>query len=244
MNSRPRAEFLVWEGIFKDFKEVPKDTNVFNTKDWEKQALNYLKKSKLENLKFQDYILPVVSSVISEKKTLKILDVGGGLGVHYWPIKKSTDKTLKLTILEKNNIVISGNKLWKNNKEVNFISSVNSNMSFDLIHFGSVIQYIDNWEQFIESILKVNCKFILFSDCFAGEIKTFVTAQNYYGSKIPTRFLNIKEFIGFMNLKKYQLIFKSEYDRTMLGKRDPLPLNHLPKKNQLKYAHHLLFKTL
>jgi hypothetical protein len=41
-----------------------------------------------------------------------------------------------------------------------------------------------------------------------------------------------------------RLVLDTEYDRTMLGKRDPLPLDALPEQYRLRYTHHLLFRRI
>jgi hypothetical protein len=52
-------------------------------------------------------------------------------------------------------------------------------------------------------------RFIMLSCLNAGDIETFVTYQNYYGSKIPVWFWNIREIIeAFRNLD-YSLIYQS-----------------------------------
>ena len=45
---------------------------------------------------------------------------------------------------------------------------------------------------------------------FLGNIKSFVTLQNYYESKIPHWFLNFNEFNEFMKNNGYKLKLKKK----------------------------------
>jgi len=94
---------------------------------------------------------------------------------------------------------------------------------------------------FIKEVTDLHPKYILISDAFAGDIPTFITAQNFYGRKLPFRFLNMVELTEYIENQGFKLILDTEYDRTMLGKRDPLPLDNFQENMQIKYSHHLLF---
>ncbi len=62
--------------------------------------------------------------------------------------------------------------------------------------------------------------------------------------KLPCRFLALDELAGFVAGQGMRLVLDTEYDRTMLGKRDPLPLEALPEQYRLRYTHHLLFRRI
>ena len=55
-------------------------------------------------------------------------------------------------------------------------------------------------------------KYVFFADMFLGNIKSFVTLQNYYESKIPHWFLNFNEFNEFMKNNGYKLKLKKKND--------------------------------
>ena len=118
-----------------------------------------------------------------------------------------------------------GNKLFKYNKRIKFLSELPKTVSgIDIIHVGSALQYVENWRKMLKEFVRLKPSYILFTDLQAGDIPTYVTVQNYYDSKIPVWFFNIsdiiKEFDGF----NYKLVFKSTFRGSFFEKeRDPVP---------------------
>ena len=127
-----------------------------------------------------------------------------------------------------------GNKLFKYNKRIKFLSELPKTVSgIDIIHVGSALQYVENWRKMLKEFVRLKPSYILFTDLQAGDIPTYVTAQNYYDSKIPVWFFNIldiiKEFDGF----NYKLVFKSTFRGSFFEKNGPSPIKS-PQKFRLK----------
>lgn len=72
----------------------------------------------------------------------------------------------------------------------------------------------------------------ILSGLTAGDIKTFVTYQNYY-TKIPVWFWNVDEIIDVMNDLEYKLIYKSLLASKYLGEVQPLPMENFPLEYRL-----------
>ena len=89
--------------------------------------------------------------------------------------------------------------------EITYIPILPSSGDFDLIYAASSFQYIENWQDLIEKFTSLDPQYILLADVFAGAINSFVTLQNYYGSRIPHWFLNLKELIDVFNKHGYRL---------------------------------------
>jgi hypothetical protein len=85
--------------------------------------------------------------------------------------------------------------------------------------------------------------YIMLSGLTAGDIKTFVTQQNYYGYKIPVWFWNINEVINELKKLDYELIYKSLLASDYLGKRQKLPMKNFPQKYRLPRKCNLIFKS-
>ncbi|MBL4581556.1 MAG: hypothetical protein JKY29_07040 [Gammaproteobacteria bacterium] len=76
----------------------------------------------------------------------------------------------------------------------------------------------------------------------AGDITTFATAQNYYGSKIACWFFNVEDLNSTMLQNSYSLIFKSSYFTKVYGVEQPYPLENFEEKYRVEYPCMLLFQ--
>ena len=109
---------------------------------------------------------------------------------------------------------------------VNFVSDI-SQLKYevpdlDIVHFGSVLQYFDDYVGTLtEIITQIAPRFIVFSDLMAGEIPTYVTVQNYYGLEIPFRFFNFSELNSFICKMGYRLCTKEFLKHDATGEYFP-----------------------
>lgn len=119
---------------------------------------------------------------------------------------KGFDK-IDYTIVESKQIV----EKFKNlNKSINYKTSIKQDVSFEIVNFCSVLQYINNWKKFLFNISKRKIKYLYLSDMFVGNIISFVSLQNYYQSKIPHRFINFDELNNYLLSLGYDLIQKKK----------------------------------
>jgi hypothetical protein len=93
----------------------------------------------------------------------------------------------------------------------------------------------------LEKFASYEPRLIMLSGLNAGDIETFVTYQNYYGSKIPVWFWNVREIIGALRNLDYNLIYKSLLESSYLGKVQPLPMGNFPPEYRLKRKCNLIF---
>lgn len=236
----------IWEGVYQDFAEVPSRGDGFKTSDWLESSRLRLDGIREAGCRYQEYLLPAIASVISaerEKSPLIVVDVGGGPGNGYPPLRAAIPSgAIDFHVVENTEVCTIGREAFSDNSELTFHNEIPELSFVNIIHLGSVIQYVDDWKSFLGKTIRLNPEYLLFSDAFVGPIPTFITAQNFYGMKLPCRFLSINELVGFVKGQGFRLVLDTEYDRTMLGKRDPLPLEALPEPFRLRYTHHLLFR--
>ena len=76
----------------------------------------------------------------------------------------------------------------------------------------------------------------------AGDIRTFATAQNYYGSTIACWFFNVEELSSTMLQNNYGLIFKSSYFTKLYGVEQPYPLENFKEECRIKCPCMLFFQ--
>lgn len=84
----------------------------------------------------------------------------------------------------------------------------------------------------------------MFLDILAGEIDSFTTCQLMFGSKVPYRFFNIKNFINTVEKLGYDLILHTNYHVKIKGRYGPLPTSHFPIGKRLKHSAKLLFRRV
>ena len=242
----------IWEGEFKTFLEATRKSKGkgFSGKKWKDSQLRdfetcikySLRKEKLPIIICYRYknFGSIIEKFFSKKKIIKILDYGGGFGLGFYYLRqnKSFDK-IDYSIVEKNEIV---DKFKKLNPNIKYKSHLNKRELYDIINFCSVLQYVKDWKIFINNISKTKTKYIYFSDMFVGNIKSFVSLQNYYKSKIPHWFINFNEFNNYLHSLGYILIQKKKMITKRLNKKTTLQMNNFSKKNRIKYTLNLLYK--
>ena len=76
---------------------------------------------------------------------------------------------------------------------------------------------------------------LIFVGALAGQIEPFVTVQNYAGSKIPVRLLNLDDFAQGMKRLEYRLLKKARHVSPRLGVEGFLPMDNFPKKYRIEH---------
>lgn len=248
-------EFNIWEGVYKNFNELPKYGDGFESTTWIERSIDKIKKtlklaqeekSITEDAIFNGSPLYSIASVLYyEKKHLKILDFGGGMGNSFVPLCTvlSNPNNLKYTVVEGTENCISAEEIFKNDDRISFLNHLPNDDNFDIIHISSSLQYIENWNELLTLLCKYKSKYFIFTDLPAGDIiESYVSLQNYYESKIPHWFFKLEDIIKEMNFHNYQLIYKSNFQANILGEFYNYPQDNFQKEYQIGYSKCLVFK--
>lgn len=129
-------------------------------------------------------------------------------------------------------------------KRLQFSSDLEDfNTSFDIIHIGSTLQYIEDWQGILKRLtIQFNPSYFVFSDLQAGEVPTFVSHQIFYGKKIPHLFLNIKAFENYLKDDlEFELMFKTKFSRPIMGQEEIFPNQSLPETHRIDRPLNLFF---
>jgi putative methyltransferase (TIGR04325 family) len=245
----------IWEGVYHSFSEVPVVGAGFDGEKWINSSLKKIVALRDEVEKnaplsptsnYREALLPLLAGLVyNECPGVKILDFGGGIGFTYYQTVYGLPQTgeLEYHIVERESACQAGRQFFgTTNNNLFFHSQLpQAESAFDIVHSGSALQYIENWKQLISQLCALSRRYLLLVDIPAGNIPTFVAAQNYYGAKIPTNFFNITEFLSVVRSCGYDLIFNSVYQPTILGVEQHLPMQNYEEKYQLKHACNLLF---
>ncbi len=240
----------IWEGMYNSFQEAPSNGSGFHGEIWINKSLEKITTIKKEfyekGCSFScgnNYVLPVVISTLYADK-IKILDVGGGVGFDYYTVSNSlySNQDFEFHVLDVEEICLAGSHFFKEESNIIFHSTLPENINtFDIIHLGSSLQYIEKWKYFLRKLCDLSPEYIVFTDLLAGNFNTFTSTQKYYNSKIPVYFFNIDEIISLLNENRYKLIYKSKHLATIRGVEQKLPLENFPKKFRLDHSLNCIF---
>lgn len=159
------------------------------------------------------------------KKEINVLDIGGGLKPCYFTLKNSLPHKIKCHVIEFENIVKGSKKIYENIEDLTYSTEFPKNMNFDVIYFGSSIQYFDNLNFLFEKIIDYKPNLIAFSyTSFAENHKTFTTGTYTFHRKFitPATIYNINDFIEFFSKNNYLLKHKSIMKKIDLSFQDSL----------------------
>jgi len=250
------STFYIWEGIYDSFQAANADTigpgfsgDIYRNKCLNIaqdcfSALNTGKPIPPFHKQRSTLLPPVVAMTLQRDSRLRILDLGGGLGIGYMTLIESiplASEKIEYTIVEIPEICTAGRELHSSSGLI-YLESLPSHGEFDLIHSASALQYIEDWQQVLRSLSNYGTQYMLLSDIFSGEIPTFVTLQNYYGSKIRHWFINIDELLDVISSIGYRLVMKSFVNSRRLEAEDFLPMDNFPKNHRLEHSLHLLLR--
>ena len=250
--------FQIWEGNYSDFQSAVADAKgagfngeIYRTRSLQAatECLAALKSDRPIPAfhKQRSTHLPLtVAMMLGNKKQLNILDFGGGLGIGYMTLVESIPADLnkiKYTIVEVPEVCQIGMELHSSG-EITYKTDLPTDAKFDLIHAASSLQYIEHWQGLFAKFATLKPEYILLSDVFAGAIKSYVTLQNYYESKIPHWFLNLNEILATSSSHGYRLVMKSYATSRRLDAEDTLPMANLSKNLRLTQSLHLLLQKI
>ena len=193
-----------------------------------RQNVNFLEKGVYKNVR-DIYALSIIVSQIGKKK-INILDFGGNLMPHVNLSNKIDIKNINIYIF---NPFSKNNKLKKKNLKIVTLKKYEQlqKIKFDLIYFGSVLQYIENLMILKKKIIN-NSKFVLIT-----HTPIILSKKNFKEVRKNESKL-IQKIHSFYELKKkifikFNLIFKSVNDFKFTGLR---------KNKKNTYSLNLLFK--
>ncbi len=174
-----------------------------------------------------EYSYPVLSSILlaaaKNSGKLNVIDFGGSLGSVYFQNRKfiSQFKEVSWNIIEQNNFVECGKKYFQD-EHLKFYRNIDEcfaskalNDYPNAILLSSVIQYLENPYQFLESeILSKGIEFLIFDlTGFHNEDRDVLTIQRVwpevYEASYPCWFFSKSRFFEVIG-KKYELI--EEFD--------------------------------
>ena len=250
-------EHFVWEGVHASFAEAGGEPDVFLSQRW----LDHVTAGARDTLKdaqtggfatlptrIHDYVLPVVTALAAAQRKegdcLAILDLGGGMAASYFQVAASLPGgagSLDFHVVENQGICDRTNDVLGSPSGISFHSTMPERDSFDIVHAGSSLHYIDDWKGALSTMARYRPTYLVLADVPAGDIPTFASVQNYYGRRIPVWFWNIAELLEAVEKLGYRLIYKSLYLASIRNVRTPKPMQNFDENHRLEHNCQLIF---
>jgi putative methyltransferase (TIGR04325 family) len=206
---------LLFDGVFDSLDQAKAKINsaengkslyrfVNNLKWIEKQKL--LLDAALSGKRIRNFSL---LNFIDRSKDLRVLDFGGGIGWGFQYASQLCDN-LSYFVLETSESNYIFEKYWATNKiKPNFISDHRDiKTGIDIIYVNSVLQYLENNDEFIDIINTYSPEKIIMDELVFSSSKEFYTLQNYWDTQIPYRFLNLNDLITDIENSGYKVLLK------------------------------------
>lgn len=187
---------------------INEDLEISKTKDFH----------KIEDFEFdiKHNLVPIIISILEDNKSL--LEIGGGDNPALLYIQKvNFNKNVYSTIIEKKSFVEKFNKIipseYKDKIEYKYNLTDVKNKKYDLVYFGSSLQYIVKHEELLKDLFKFDPTYIIVSRTFFNTLDEgdfFVLQSNITSNLFPYKMICLKKFINFLSGNSYQLIYNVE----------------------------------
>jgi putative methyltransferase (TIGR04325 family) len=213
-----------WKGNYINWNEANIKSSGYDTKNiLDKVRSSLLKVKKGEAVYERDSVIfdeiqyswPILSMLmfcaLKSGGRLDIIDFGGSLGSTYFQNKKFLDQ-LNLSswsIVEQSHFVEVGKIDFEDDKLkfFNSIEDCSKNNTPNIILFSSVLQYIEDPFELLDSVLKHDFDFILIdrTPFSRGKetIKLQIVPSNIYKASYPCRFFDKVLFLNYFEINGY-----------------------------------------
>lgn len=203
---------------FKTIKEIQlneQKIQEYINDDLEKSKSQIFLKPDDINFENKYSCVPIIVSML--KDNISILEYGGGDNPIFSYIKKTTTKNIYSVVIEKESFVKKFSKKIPNEfkNEIFYTDKIDNitDEKFDIIFFGSSIQYSSDHESLLKNLFKFNPELIIISRTFFNSLDEdfFVIQNNIPNNIFPYKMINFKNFIQFMKNNKYYLTFDATF---------------------------------
>tara|TARA_B110000027_G_C16113043_1_gene298742 strand:- start:1857 stop:2639 length:783 start_codon:yes stop_codon:yes gene_type:complete len=251
----------IYKNVYNTFDACNKKINLtfYKSQEYKKKqykiidkVINCLKKNLpiepffKQHTQYLNLLIPLI-----KKDKIKILDFGGGWGIGYANLIETTNKNvlknIDYHIYDLPDLCEIGEKKFKAKIKIKdklkFISDFSKiHKKYDLIFFGSSIQYLRNPIKILTNLLKKKIKYLLFIDLYLTNSNTFYSKQSHYNFEATHSFINIKKFENIFK-KKYEILSKSCSHTIRLNKIGFLDMSNFKKKYRIKNSLNYLIRN-
>lgn len=204
-------------GVFQSFAQAAKSAPKYAKTDYteqteEKSFHNFLSGF---STKIADYEYPAfyhLGNILAKNPQAKILDLGGGLGGHYFRYCHHTKTTPNWQVCEIAHKVKFGDQVISHFKASTLSFTQNPSEHYDVFFSSGAIQYVEQYRSLLHTLLHKNTggggvtHILLERIPIQNKSQTFVTLQNHGSFYHPQYVFNKKEFLIFFEKLGYVVI--------------------------------------
>jgi putative methyltransferase (TIGR04325 family) len=245
----------LWEGVYGSFAEARGDGTVFRSETWltklaERARVALARAASDDAIApvavTHDYALPYVAALAAKpEKMLRVLDFGGGLGASFLPLvgMLPEGQPLDYVIVENESVGKLGRRMFADDRRVSFRTDIPATGEcFDIVHCGSSLHYVDNWLEALAQFVDLQPTYLVISDLPAADNRTFVTAQQFHGRRIPVHFWNLREFVASAEAVGFELALKARFVGYHDAAGGVARFSHFGPEYRLDYFSQLIFR--
>jgi len=237
--------FQIFEGCFDSFQEAEGSLDFFESDSYMEKVLSRLRDALTKQPTTNDYILtPIAGALWAEKGDLTVLDYGGGAGISFLPLQDLPN--LRFDVFDNPSVCALGKQYVETLESKGHIKFHQSRETlaphYNLVHLGSVIQYVKEVSELLSFIASKDPDYILVSDTMVGTKRSFVTTANWHGHRHPHRFFSFADLIELFDRNSYSLSLKMPFIPEIAGVRSFYDMSNLPIDCRVDHALHLLFR--
>lgn len=243
---------MIWSGVYQTFQSIPSSGENHTSREWLERSLTRLSAVQSGSLTqpFEVFSsnpflpVPAILSVLQSGDRPRVVDYGGNLGqLGIWLKALCGLETLEWTVVERKDFLNNPFIQSSLPDGINFVESINEvGSGYNVLHFGSSLQYVDSLEDEFEEHLQANPPtWISIADFMGGEsIQTFSTKQKYFAGFLKSKFRNLSETVEFFERLGFGMISKT-------GSLNESNLRYFPELNlppecRIQYPLDLVFR--
>lgn len=211
-------------GVFEAFAQI-EDENPWMREPWIKG--NIAKLAALPEGHFstrrdgaipdQSHILLpalIINLMSRQKNDVNVLDIGGGTGFSYFPIKDylNDPELVRWLVFDPNPSLYWVGRGYKDDRarrnivdNIDFIDALPENNQVDIVHAAGTIEYVDDADGMVRSLVeRYQPECFTLTRVKGGSIEEYVTRQVVGGFSTPCRFSNVPRLIGLFQELGYR----------------------------------------
>lgn len=239
----------LWSGCYQSFAEVPASSNAYDGERWSQALMERTARWRrlaaardpLPPEPDRPSALPMVLGTLGSTG-ISVLDVGGGGANAYFHSRASVSvPSLQWTVVERP-VVCETVARSQVPREVRFVPEFPEG-TFDVVFFGSSLQYFDDWHGALRCAARATGRFLLLEDVPLVRAPTFAAAQRYFEGAIPAWFLNHEELLAVVREEGLHLAAWDRYRARILGQWTGFPMHNYPPEMRVGLPSALLFRA-
>jgi putative methyltransferase (TIGR04325 family) len=237
---------LEWDDIIKKMKGYASENILIKSREALIKVKNGEYKYERDSVLFSELILffPLLSSLfyiaLKKETSINIIDFGGSLGSTYFQnreILKRVNASINWNVVEQEHYVTCGNEYFADD-ELKFFYSINDvlkNSNIDVCLLSSVLQYIKNPFDILDTIYASNIEYIIIDRTAFVKTKNDVLSIQkvnsiIYDAEYPAWFFSIEKFLLYIQ-QKYDIIYEwDSIDNLSLKGYDTASLGYFLKR--------------